>query len=134
VIEDLGSRNGTLLNGRLITGPEILSPGDRIQVGAATLVVQVSVPSAAEIAASPPGPPTRVEAVPSAAPDADTRSSAHQVVPDPSTAASLPPLSIQLDFDPSGSEVVLRLGDDSDPVRLIYENSRWVLAPNGGSS
>ena len=133
VIEDLGSRNGTLVNGRLITGPEILSPGDRIQVGATTLVVQVSVPSAAEIAASPPGPVTRVEAVPSAEPDADTRSSAHQLVPDPPTTASLPPLSIQLDFDPSGSEVVLRLSDDSDPVRLIYENGRWVLAPNGGS-
>jgi predicted Ser/Thr protein kinase len=133
VIEDLGSRNGTLVNGRLLTGPEILSPGDRIQVGATTLVVQVSVPSAAEIAASPPGPVTRVEAVPSAEPDADTRSSAHQLVPDPQTTASLPPLSIQLDFDPAGAEVVLRLGDDSDPVRLIYENGRWVLAPDGGS-
>jgi len=132
MIEDLGSRNGTLVNGRKIAGPEILSPGDRIQVGATTLVVQVSVPSAAEIAASPPGPVTRVEAVPSAEPDADTRSSAHQLVPDPATAASLPPLSIQLDFDPSASEVVLRLGDESDPVRLIYKNGRWVLAPNGG--
>jgi predicted Ser/Thr protein kinase len=132
VIEDLGSRNGTLVNGRPITGPEILSPGDRIQVGATTIVVQVSVPSAAEIAASPPGPVTRVEAVPSAEPDADTRSSAHQLVPDPETAASLPPLSIQLDFDPAGPEVVLRLSEDSDPVRLIYKNGRWVLAPNGG--
>jgi serine/threonine-protein kinase len=130
VIEDLGSRNGTLVNGRVITGPEILSPGDRIQVGATTLVVQVSVPSAAEIAAAPPGPVTRVEAVPSAEPDADTRSSAHQQLPDLPTAASLPPLSIQLDFDPSASEVVLRLGDDSDPVRLIYKNGRWVLAPD----
>ena len=45
VIEDLGSTNGTFLNGRKISRPEVLSAGDRIQVGATTLVVQVSVPS-----------------------------------------------------------------------------------------
>ncbi len=48
VIEDLGSTNGTFVNGRQISRPEILSPGDRIQVGATTLVVQVSVPFAAD--------------------------------------------------------------------------------------
>ena len=76
-IEDLGSTNGTFVNGRRITGAEILSPGDRIQVGATTLVVQVSVPFAAECARR------RVAlaaggARAAAPPDADTRSSAHQ--------------------------------------------------------
>jgi sigma-B regulation protein RsbU (phosphoserine phosphatase) len=32
-VEDLGSKNGTLLNGTRITAPETLSPGDRLIVG-----------------------------------------------------------------------------------------------------
>ena len=120
ILEDLGSTNGTFLNGRKIAKQEILSPGDRIQLGATTLVVQVSVPSASE--------------APAAA-DADTRSSAQMPVPEPAaeppTQASPPPLSLRLEFDPALGEVTLMLGDDSDPVRLIYEDGRWRLAPNG---
>lgn len=33
VLEDLGSTNGTYLNGRRIVGPEALTVGDRIQIG-----------------------------------------------------------------------------------------------------
>src|SRR5215210_657162 len=117
VVEDLGSTNGTFLNGRRIVKEELLSPGDRIQVGATTLVVQVSVPSAA------PPPPA------AAAPDADTRSSAHMVVPDVPTELTPPPLSLRIDFDPGAGEVTLRLDGDSDPIRLVYENGRWRLAP-----
>ena len=114
-IEDLGSTNGTFVNGRRISKPELLSPGDRIQVGTTTLVVQVSVPAAA--AAS--------------APDADTRSSSHMITPpELPTEASPPPLSLHLSFDPAAGEVTLRLDDESDPVRLVYENGRWMLAPN----
>jgi serine/threonine-protein kinase len=113
-IEDLGSTNGTFVNGRRITGPEILSPGDRIQVGATTLVVQVSVPIAVQ---------------PAAAPDADTRSSAQR--PMPPAEAALPPFSLRLDFDPEAGEVTLRLDEDSDPVTLVFENGRWRLAPSG---
>jgi pSer/pThr/pTyr-binding forkhead associated (FHA) protein len=126
VIEDLGSTNGTFVNGRRISGAEILSPGDKIQVGATTLVVQVSVPSAAE----PPAPEA-------AAPDADTRSSAQRPMPEPPTAepeaptaAAQPPLSLQLDFDPATGELTIRLGEDSDEVRFIYESGRWRLAPD----
>jgi serine/threonine protein kinase len=120
VIEDLESTNGTFVNGRRITKPEILSPGDRIQVGATTLVVQVSVPSAA--------PP------PASAPDADTRSSSHMSVPEGAppevpTELTPPPLSLRLDFDPATREVVLRLDEEGDSVRLIHEDGRWRLAP-----
>ena len=116
-IEDLGSTNGTFVNGRQISKAEILSPGDQIQVGATTLVVQVSVPFAAEQSAAPP--------------DADTRSSAQTPMPDPLPVAALPPFSLRLDFDPEAGEVTLRLDDDADPVRLVYENGSWRLAPNG---
>jgi pSer/pThr/pTyr-binding forkhead associated (FHA) protein len=33
VIEDLGSTNGTYLNGELLTGPQPLHDGDRIRIG-----------------------------------------------------------------------------------------------------
>jgi serine/threonine protein kinase len=119
-IEDLGSTNGTFLNGRQISRPEVLSPGDRIQVGATTLVVQVSVPSPSEAAS---------------APDADTRSSEHIPTPElptaePEPVAALPPpLSLHLQFDPASGEITLDLGDDADPVRLVNEDGRWRLAP-----
>ncbi|HEX6652411.1 MAG TPA: FHA domain-containing serine/threonine-protein kinase [Thermoleophilaceae bacterium] len=116
IIEDLGSTNGTFVNGRRISKPELLSPGDRIQVGATTLVVQVSVPAAAAAAAA-------------SGPDADTRSSSHMIMPEPPTEASPPPLSLHLSFDPAAGEVTLRLDDESDPVRLVYDNGRWRLAP-----
>jgi pSer/pThr/pTyr-binding forkhead associated (FHA) protein len=40
VLQDMGSENGTYLNGRLLTGPEILKDGDTIRVGDTSLVMQ----------------------------------------------------------------------------------------------
>jgi predicted Ser/Thr protein kinase len=137
-VEDVGSTNGTFLNGRRVSAAEILSPGDRIMVGATTLVVQVSVPLTGEAGAppatppAPAGPPTRADVpVPTAEPDADTRSSAHQKMP---PGAAMPPFSIRLDIDPAAGEVTVNLDPDSDPVRLVYENGRWTLATDRGSS
>jgi pSer/pThr/pTyr-binding forkhead associated (FHA) protein len=42
VIEDLGSTNGTFVNGVQITTPQILNPGDSIGIGQTALVFQVS--------------------------------------------------------------------------------------------
>jgi DNA-binding winged helix-turn-helix (wHTH) protein len=42
LLEDLGSRNGTLVNGERISSPRPLSNGDRIKVGAASLVYRCS--------------------------------------------------------------------------------------------
>jgi pSer/pThr/pTyr-binding forkhead associated (FHA) protein len=39
-VDDLGSTNGTYVNGRRLTGPAVLRPGDRLQVGGATLELQ----------------------------------------------------------------------------------------------
>jgi serine/threonine protein kinase len=136
VIEDLGSTNGTFVNGRRISKAEILSPGDRIQVGATTLVVQVSVPAAATpeapaTEAAPEAPPAPTAAPEAVAPDADTRSSARTPMPEPATEASPPPLSLRLDLDPAAGELTLWLDDESDPIRVVYENGRWRLARNG---
>jgi serine phosphatase RsbU (regulator of sigma subunit) len=40
LLEDLGSHNGTLLNGQRITGTHPISPGDRITVGRVTIQVE----------------------------------------------------------------------------------------------
>jgi pSer/pThr/pTyr-binding forkhead associated (FHA) protein len=67
VVEDLGSRNGTFVNGDLIQGPARLAPGDQLQLG----VTLVELRSAAQIAERPsavhPVPPPL--AVPPRAPD-----------------------------------------------------------------
>ena len=39
-VEDLGSRNGTFLNGERLTTVQVLKPGDRITVGGVTLKVE----------------------------------------------------------------------------------------------
>ena len=41
-LEDLGSRNGTLVNGEPVTSPRSLENGDRIKIGAASLVFRCS--------------------------------------------------------------------------------------------
>lgn len=42
VLEDLGSTNGTLLNGARIAGAQTLRPGDTIEIGAVRLTVDRS--------------------------------------------------------------------------------------------
>jgi len=37
MIEDLGSTNGTYLNGKRLTTPEQISKGDRVQIGSTVL-------------------------------------------------------------------------------------------------
>jgi pSer/pThr/pTyr-binding forkhead associated (FHA) protein len=48
-IEDLGSTNGTFVNGRRIVTPTTLAPGDAIELGTTTLVVR-DIPGAAPTA------------------------------------------------------------------------------------
>ena len=42
VIEDLGSTNGTVVNGQRLTAPRQLSPGDAIDIGSVKLKVDRS--------------------------------------------------------------------------------------------
>ena len=67
VVEDLGSRNGTFVNGNQIPGPTRLEPGDQLQLG----VTLVELRTARQIAERPsavhPVPPSL--AVPERPPD-----------------------------------------------------------------
>lgn len=55
VLEDLGSRNGTFVNGQRITGPVILGPGSQMGLGPDVLFGME-----AAVAAPPPSPPEHV--------------------------------------------------------------------------
>ncbi len=57
-IEDLGSTNGTFVNGLRISGPQTLSVGDTIEVGGTTLVVrELPIPATERsLKAVPPQP------------------------------------------------------------------------------
>ena len=41
VLSDLGSTNGTRLNGRSIQAPEVVRPGDEIEVGASLITFEL---------------------------------------------------------------------------------------------
>src|SRR3954468_21412281 len=60
VVEDLGSTNGTYVNGQRIAGPTPLNPGDTVQVGRSSLTV--------EGAAAGGGQATAIGAVPAGFP------------------------------------------------------------------
>jgi hypothetical protein len=63
VVEDLGSTNGTYVNGQRIAGPTTLNPGDTVQMGRSTLSVegaaggQATAIGAVPVGAGPPPPP-----------------------------------------------------------------------------
>jgi hypothetical protein len=105
VVEDLGSTNGTFVNGKRIDAPRRLADGDRLEVGATTLTV----------------------ALPSAQAPATTVTTAEREMPPP--AAGIPPLSLRIDVDLAGRVALLALDDGSDAVRLEYADGAWRISP-----
>ncbi|NUN50757.1 MAG: FHA domain-containing protein, partial [Candidatus Brocadiae bacterium] len=57
IARDLGSRNGTILNGQPLSAPATLRPGDRLQIGEATFEFVDDSPARAEAAPPPPAAP-----------------------------------------------------------------------------
>jgi hypothetical protein len=70
LVEDLGSTNGTIVNGQRINAPYVLSPGDQIRLGMTTLQLEgggAPVPAqAAAPAAAAPAAPLPAAAAPAA--------------------------------------------------------------------
>jgi predicted component of type VI protein secretion system len=117
VIEDLGSRNGTFVNGARIDEQVLLAAGDAIELGGTKLVVQVSAPTKPSEPAAEPDPP-------SAEPDAPSATVAGAAAPKP------PPVSLRLDIDVATGEAAIALGDGSDQVKLVFEDGAWRLRPD----
>ena len=153
-VEDLGSTNGTFVNGLRITTPQTLSQGDTIEVGGTTLVVR-DLPAvgrqdtAQSAVASLPIPPAPAEPLPPAepAPPAEplppAKPPAADVVPPAEpvptgsdtesetavAALAAGSLSLQLEVDFSAREARLRLNHADEPLRLVCEDGLWRVAP-----
>jgi pSer/pThr/pTyr-binding forkhead associated (FHA) protein len=114
-IEDLGSSNGTFVNGLRINSPRLLSLGDSIETGATTLVVReiAAPPDAASPSASAPSPAA-------ASPQAVAPSQAGT----PPSAAT-PPLALSLEVDLDAREARIALGDGGEAVRFVFADGSW---------
>jgi predicted component of type VI protein secretion system len=70
-VEDLGSRNGTWVNGTRIDGPTRLAPGDRVRVGDTTFEVEALPVAGAPAGPEAPAPAAATEAAQAPVPPPD---------------------------------------------------------------
>jgi len=149
-IEDLGSTNGTFVNGLRIAGPQTLSVGDTIEVGGTTLVVrELPIPATERsLKAVPPQPtvsPGRVaapasasQATPLAAPGRSERASSPDGPPAPRPGGSAgaaetetklgagpASLSLRLHIDFAARTATVSVDDGSDPLKLEFDGDAW---------
>ncbi|MGO9907931.1 MAG: FHA domain-containing protein [Solirubrobacteraceae bacterium] len=130
-IEDLGSTNGTFVNGLRISTPQTLREGDTIEIGGTALVVrEVPSPVSEQPDRSAVQQPTIVPGVPPSPPVVPT--------PDPpgpptEEARKAPPslLSLKLEVDFDVQEARLFLDGESEPLRFLLEAGQWRTAPSG---
>ncbi|MBV9001243.1 MAG: FHA domain-containing protein [Solirubrobacterales bacterium] len=126
-IEDLGSTNGTFVNGLRVASPQTLSVGDTIELGGTTLVVR-DLPV--------PGPPKR-NAGSAERPAAHDVTPAQRHTPGPEAeagetgarAAASEPLTVTLHVDFAAREATLALDGHSDPIRLMFDGTSWRAGP-----
>ncbi len=146
-IEDLGSTNGTFVNGLRISAPQTLSEGDTIEIGATTLVVR-SLPRAEGAPAAPgnqsttaadtPAPPLAPEPPP---PDPTPEPEPPlETTPEPEPPLETTPerarepapavrtLRVMIDF--TSREVRLSSDDTPEPLRLVIDEGAWRPDPS----
>jgi pSer/pThr/pTyr-binding forkhead associated (FHA) protein len=88
VIEDLGSTNGSFVNGERLMAPRVLNPGDLVALGEnVSLTFDAVAPEAAATVASTAAGPEPVEALP--APAAPPPQAAAPAIPAPSAAQAV---------------------------------------------
>ena len=155
-IEDLGSTNGTFINGRRLDGRVTLETGDRITLGASALVVQVGslqpTPTTSDTIAPPPGagpleteeaPPLTEEAPPPLSEGPPFTEEAppplsggpplteEAPLPAPGEPDPAPPVpasfALRIEVDLGAGQATVSLDDSSDEVRLSYEDGRWRI-------
>lgn len=135
MIEDLGSTNGSFVNGEPVTEPRALTEQDRIDVGATTLrVVSLAVPepesveSSSEHASQPTPPASRViSAAMVEAIEAEEMAQPPTAPQDTESPEPAPPLEVGLKVDLEGREARIALGDGGEEVRVVYEDGAWRL-------
>ena len=121
VVEDLGSTNGTFVNGTRVTGSQELQAGDWVQVGATVLEVRASAPAESTSAARQETRATEVVPPPRAAAGQATRRA--------SRTLQIPtvPLLLFVDGQNAGAEVPVGgqivVGRDAGPADVILEDA-----------
>jgi pSer/pThr/pTyr-binding forkhead associated (FHA) protein len=153
-IEDLGSTNGTFVNGLRISGPQTLSVGDTIEVGGTTLVVrELPIPaSERSLKAVPPQPTHPPGSKPAPAPASQATPLASSGRADRASGSDRPPsprpgapvsepktepktepklgagpasLSLKLHIDFSAGKATVAVDDGKDPLQLEFDGDAW---------
>ncbi len=97
-IEDLGSTNGTFVNGLRISGPQTISVGDTIEVGGTTLVVrELPIPATERSLRAVPPQPTAAPGTSVQAPTTSQETPAIALGPSGKPQRGLLPLDHSLD-------------------------------------
>jgi serine/threonine protein kinase len=147
IVEDLGSTNGTYVNGERILGAHVLQPGDKLEMGDTKLTVEaLEAPSDRVIApgGAPPAVTTFAE-IPadldaSEAPTAEEEPAAEaapepepepEPAPEPVPAAPLlvassGPISVRVDGMPSG-DLELHIDDGDSEARFVRRGGAWSV-------
>jgi hypothetical protein len=126
VLEDLGSTNGTYVNGRRLTGPAVLAPGDEIQLGK-TLVKFDGVTE--QTRARP-----AVTSAGRAAPAAPATTAATVAAPAAAPAAPAPPAPAPAKLPPAGGPISDRpgaVGGDGPRLPALFRDLITLLAVAG---
>jgi pSer/pThr/pTyr-binding forkhead associated (FHA) protein len=149
-LEDLGSTNGTFVNGLRITGPQTLSVGDTIELGGTTLVVrELPVPTTERSLKAVHPQPTVVPKAPASqetpaiavgpsgrpqrGPHTPDRPVDDRPTPAPGSASGEPArsdappanLSLTLHVDLQTREATVALDDGPDPIKLVFDGNGW---------
>jgi FHA domain len=127
-IEDLGSSNGTFVNGLRIQSPRVLDIGDSIETGATTMVVRAVVePEPGPEPEPEPGPEPAAQATPAAAARAAPTVFARVPVVEEVPAEQIPPPALKLEIDFDAREARIALGESGETVRLVFEGGAWRI-------
>src|SRR3954451_19933978 len=149
LIEDLGSTNGTYVNGERIMGAQVLNAGDTVEMGDTKLTVEALAPPSDKVIAPGGEPPavTTFAEIPESlrAPEAEAALEAvdradaalaeaaeaapepAQPEPEPATAllvASSGSISVRVDGNPDG-DLELHMDDGESEARVVRRGGRW---------
>jgi serine/threonine-protein kinase len=144
LIEDLGSTNGTYVNGERIAGAHVLQAGDELEMGDTKLTVEMLEAPSDRVIAPGGGPPavTTFAEIPAdlAASDEPTAEEEPaqaepepqpeaQPQPEPATpllVASSGPISVRIDGLPNG-DLELHVEDGGSEARFVRRGGTWSV-------
>lgn len=118
VVRDLGSSNGTVVNGHRIMGPTFLTVDDELTIGPVTMRLETMVVTQDEV----PSSPANAEDLEEVLPDLDALPDADAMLPVTASAGDL-------DSDPldGPEDSVLRYAEPADSGRSFVDISAPVL-------